>query len=71
MSKKKLEDMLIELALKVVESQSSNFNALLDLKYKIKNLEEENKKLREYLGVESVEEKVEGGFTNKIIRKIK
>lgn len=71
MSKSKIVDMVIRLAKKVAESQISNLNAISKLSDRIKELQEENKMLRQHLGVEMFEESIEGGIINKNIRKIK
>ena len=55
----------------IVKNAGITSLAISELKDQVKKLKRENKLLREYLSVEIVEETVEEGLTNKIIRKSK
>lgn len=55
----------------IIRNAGTFSQSLFKLQERIEKLENENKMLREHLNVEIVEEKVEGGYTKKFIRKIK
>lgn len=55
----------------VADNALSFTKALFKLQNRIRDLEAENKMLREFLNAEIVEETVEGEITRKFIRKIK